>query len=122
MCVLVVAGRHAVPLVEPAAAACHGVARLVPGRVVGLEPGPGRHAGLNAPPRQPHTDGVAVIGLIRDQAGPQRVDPGLDSSPCAVGVRVAVTRRYRERFQRSVRRWILGAETAPAATERGIRR
>lgn len=86
MCVLVVAGRHEVPLVEPAAAACHGVARLYRAGSWGW--GRARADMPASMPRQPHADSVAVIGLVRDQTEPQRVGQGLDSSPCAVGVRV----------------------------------
>ena len=64
MCVLVVAGGHAPPVLEPADTPFHGVARPVPFRVVGPgvhAPLPGGHDGLNAPPRPPRAQGVAVL-------------------------------------------------------------
>ena len=77
--VLVVAGGHAAPWFEAAEAPCHGLARRVPFRVVGLgvqAPAPGGKDGLHIPWRPLGTEAVAVISPVRDQAGQGRVGPG----------------------------------------------
>ena len=81
MCAFVVASGHAPPVLEPGDAPFHHVARLVLFRVMGLgvqTPVPGRNDGLNAPLRQPSTEGITIIGPIRDQTGgPRRFKPRL---------------------------------------------
>ena len=72
----VVASSHAAPWFESAEAPFHGLARLVPFRVVGLgvqASAPGRNDGLDAPWRPPGAEAVVVLGPIRDQAGQGRV-------------------------------------------------
>lgn len=95
MCVWGAAGGHALPVLEPADAPFHRVARRVPCRVVGLgvqTPAPGRQDSLNAPLRQLGAEGVAVVGPIRDQAGQGRADPSLDLNP-GLGAVVALVAR-----------------------------
>ena len=76
MRVFVIAGGYAAPVFEPADAPFHGVARLVPFRVVvGLRiraPLSGRNNGLGAPLHSPRAEGIAVIGPVGDQAGQRR--------------------------------------------------
>ena len=79
MRVWAIAGGHAVPALEPAAAPSDGVARLVRFQIVGLgvrAPLPGRNDGLGAPPR---AEGVAVIRPGRPSgraaARPSRLPP-----------------------------------------------
>ena len=89
-----IAGRHAPPPLEPAEAPFPGVARRIPFRVVGPRvraPDPGRNGGLGVLPRPSRAEGVAIIGPIRDQAGPRRIrfHPGPD-----LGVVVARAARH----------------------------
>ena len=76
MGVLVVARGHALPVREPAEAPCHGVARRVRFRGVGLgvqASVPGRQDGLNGLLRPPGAEGGAVIGPVairRDRNAP----------------------------------------------------
>ena len=82
-------------MLEPAEAACHG-ARPVPHRILGLgmrAPGPGRNDGLEAPTRELGAEGVAVIGLIRDQAGWGRAGLGFHQG-AGLGAIVAQTARH----------------------------
>ena len=108
MGVLIVAGGHAPPPLEPAAAACPGVARRVPFRGVRLgvrSSAPDRKDGLEAPLRDPGAEGVAASGPIRDQAGQGRAGPGFHQGP-GLGAVVARAARHapvRGRPCRSVR-------------------
>ena len=91
----------------------HGVARLVPFRVVELGvrapgPGPGRNDDLEALPRPPRVAGVAVLGPICDQAGQRRVRPGCPQGPDlgVVGARAVRHAQAQGTARRSVRMWI----------------
>lgn len=118
------AGRHAAPQFEPTDAACHGVARLVPDRVARLglrTPGPSRKDSLKAPRCPPGAAGIDVIGPVRAQAEPRRADSGRGPRPgCSRGA----GRPSRAGLgDESIRQEVdLGAESAPDATARGIRR
>ena len=74
MRVLVVASSHALPACELTDAVFHGLrAGTVLGRGLGMRtPGPGRNDGLNTPLRQLGTEGVNVIGFVRDKATKHR--------------------------------------------------
>ena len=115
-----VAGGHAPPVLEPAEAPFHGLARRVPFRVVGLgvqAPAPGRKDGLDVPLRPPGAEGVAVIGPVRNQAGQGRADPGLDP-----GLGAGVARAARQAPAQGASPLIrqdgsLGAEATPVTAE-----
>ena len=122
MDILLIAGRHAPTPFEPAQAACHGGARLVPFRVVGLgvrAPAPGRKNSLDALLCPLGAKGVAVPSPVCDQAVPQRVDslflqgPGLGwgaGRPSRAGTGTAPSIGQDGDS---------GAEAAPAAPARG---
>ena len=125
MCVFVVASGHAPLVLELAEAPFHGVARLVPFRVVGLgvqTPVPGRNDGLNALLFQPGAEGVAVVGPVREQAGQGRAGSGLDQGPGLGAVVARAARQVQTQGASPLIRQdvVLGAEAAPAATEGGI--
>ena len=72
MGILIVAGGHAPPVLEPAEAPFHGVTRFVRFLVVELGvPAStlGRNDGLDGLWCQLGAEGVAVIGPVRDQVG-----------------------------------------------------
>ena len=123
MRVLSGAGGHAPPPLEPAAAACRGVARLIPFRGVRLgvrAPAPGRHDDLEAPLREPGAEGVAAIGPVDAQAGPRRVRPGFRpglGTVAALAARHAQAQGTAASICQPVDR---GAEAAPAAAEGGL--
>ena len=126
MGVFVIAGGHAPPPLEPAEAPFHGIARLIPFRVVGpgvRAPLPGRNDGFDALLFPPRAEGIAVIarsairqgssesvqasprpgpGCCRGAGRPSRAGAGRGDPPACGHVD-------------------LGAEAAPAAAEGGIR-
>ena len=97
--------------------ALHGVARLVPFRVVGLgvrAPVLGRNDYLDALPRELGAEGVAAIGPVGNQAGQRRVRPRFHQGP-GLGAVVGAGRPSRARQHVD-----LGTEAAPATVEGGI--
>ena len=120
MCVFVVVGGHAPPVLEPAEAPFHSVARLVSFRGVGLgvqTPVPGRKDGLDALLFQPSAESVAVVGPVGDQ-GQGRAGSGLDPGPGWVrSWRWPQTQGVSPLIRQDVD---LGAEAAPATPEGGI--